>query len=80
MDFKNFSWRRAAPGLTKGQDMLSPWKILIIAAVILLIFGGRKLPELGKQLGSAISNFRSTVKDKEGDSDGGEASKKTEEK
>ncbi|MDR2611816.1 MAG: twin-arginine translocase TatA/TatE family subunit [Deltaproteobacteria bacterium] len=41
--------------------MLGPWKILLIAAALLLVFGGRRLPDLGRQLGSAISNFRKSV-------------------
>jgi sec-independent protein translocase protein TatA len=53
----------------KGQNMLSPWKILIIAVIILLIFGGKNLPKLGKQLGTAISNFRMGLKGKESDSE-----------
>ncbi|MDR2352471.1 MAG: twin-arginine translocase TatA/TatE family subunit [Deltaproteobacteria bacterium] len=43
--------------------MLAPWKILLILAVVLLIFGAKKLPDLGKHLGEAISNFRKSVKD-----------------
>jgi sec-independent protein translocase protein TatA len=52
--------------------MLSPWKILIIAAIILLVFGGKNLPKLGKQLGSAISNFRASLKGKDSDSESDE--------
>ena len=44
--------------------------------MILLIFGGRKLPELGKQLGSAISNFRATVRGKDEYSEEGGSEKK----
>jgi sec-independent protein translocase protein TatA len=58
--------------------MLSPWKLLIIVAVVLLIFGGKRLPELGKQLGSAISNFRASVKGKESESENEEGKKDTE--
>ena len=39
------------------------WQELIIILVIaLIIFGPRKLPEIGKSLGQAISDFRSTTK------------------
>jgi sec-independent protein translocase protein TatA len=41
---------------------LGIWEILLIVAVIALLFGGRKLPELGKGLGQAIKNFKSAVK------------------
>ncbi|MDR2349504.1 MAG: twin-arginine translocase TatA/TatE family subunit [Deltaproteobacteria bacterium] len=42
------------------------WEITIIVVLILLIFGGRKLPELGRALGKGIANFRSSVSDKDG--------------
>lgn len=38
------------------------WEILIIAFVILLIFGGRKIPELMKGVGKGIRNFKDGVK------------------
>ena len=40
----------------------SIWKLLLILGVILLVFGGRNLPELGKSLGTGIANFRKSVK------------------
>ncbi len=36
-------------------------ELLVILAVILLIFGGRKLPEVGAALGKGISNFRKAL-------------------
>ena len=38
-------------------------ELLIILAVALLIFGPRKLGELGKGLGDGIRSFRSAIKD-----------------
>ncbi len=38
---------------------------LLIALVILLLFGGKKIPELAKGLGSGIKNFKKAVKDDE---------------
>ena len=38
---------------------------LLIALVVLLLFGGKKLPELAKGLGSGIKNFKKAVKDDE---------------
>ena len=38
-------------------------EILVILAIILLLFGGRKIPELAKGLGEGIRNFRSGMKD-----------------
>ena len=36
----------------------SPVDIAIVAGVILLIFGPKKVPELGKALGQGIGNFK----------------------
>ncbi len=38
-------------------------KILVILFVIILLFGGRKLPELGAGIGKAIANFKKESKD-----------------
>ncbi|MBF25041.1 MAG: twin-arginine translocase TatA/TatE family subunit [Flavobacteriales bacterium] len=42
-------------------------EIIIIAVIILLLFGGRKIPELMRGLGSGIKEFKDAAKD-EGDS------------
>lgn len=36
---------------------------ILIAFVVLLLFGGKKIPELAKGLGSGIKNFKKAVKD-----------------
>jgi sec-independent protein translocase protein TatA len=36
-------------------------ELLLILAVILVIFGGRKLPEVGAALGKGIRNFRKAI-------------------
>ncbi|MET3731496.1 twin-arginine translocase TatA/TatE family subunit [Moheibacter stercoris] len=41
------------------------WEIIIIVLVILLLFGGRKIPELMKGLGSGIKEFKNATKDEE---------------
>jgi sec-independent protein translocase protein TatA len=46
-------------------------ELLVILLVALIIFGGRRLPELGRGLGKALSNFKNAVNEK----DGPEASK-----
>jgi sec-independent protein translocase protein TatA len=38
-------------------------ELLIILAIILLIFGASRLPEIGKGIGQGIKNFRSSMKD-----------------
>jgi sec-independent protein translocase protein TatA len=40
-------------------------ELLIIAILLLLLFGGRKLPELGRGLGEAIREFKKTTSEKE---------------
>lgn len=42
---------------------LSPMELVIVALVIVLLFGTRRLPELGSGLGKAISNFRKSYKE-----------------
>ncbi len=45
------------------------WELLIILILVLVVFGGRKMPELGRSLGLGLANFRKSVKG-EGDSPG----------
>lgn len=40
-------------------------EILVIAVLILLLFGGKKIPELMKGLGSGIKEFKKSVKEDE---------------
>ena len=39
-----------------------PMELIIILVIVLIIFGAGKLPQIGKQMGSAINEFRSSVK------------------
>ena len=41
------------------------WSMMIILAVVLILFGGKKLPELGSALGESIKNFKKGIKDEE---------------
>lgn len=41
---------------------LQGWQIVIVAAVILLLFGARKLPDLARGLGSSLRIFRAETK------------------
>ena len=43
--------------------MLGPWQIVLIVAVVVLLFGGRKIPELMKGLGSGIKEFKNATKE-----------------
>lgn len=49
--------------------MPSVWSIALIAVVVLLIFGGKKIPELMKGLGSGIKEFKKGVKETEDQED-----------
>ncbi|MGD1848163.1 MAG: twin-arginine translocase TatA/TatE family subunit [Salibacteraceae bacterium] len=37
---------------------IGPWQVILIVAIVLLLFGGRKLPELMKGLGKGIKEFK----------------------
>lgn len=41
------------------------FEIILIIAVLLLLFGGRKIPELMKGLGSGIKEFKNAAKEEE---------------
>lgn len=41
----------------------SLWQLLIVLVIVLLLFGTKKLRNLGGDLGSAIKGFRGAVKD-----------------
>jgi sec-independent protein translocase protein TatA len=40
-----------------------PWQIVLIVLVVLLLFGGRKIPELMKGLGQGMKEFKKATKD-----------------
>lgn len=44
------------------EGLLRPQHLLVILAVALFIFGGKKLPELGKGLGEGIKHFKEGLK------------------
>ena len=46
---------------------------ILIVAVVLLLFGGKKIPELMKGLGKGIREFKDGVKEPEGDTDNKES-------
>ena len=42
---------------------ISIWQLLIILAIIVLLFGTKKLRGIGSDLGSAVRGFRNSIKD-----------------
>lgn len=51
---------------------ISVWQLLIVLLIVLLLFGTKKLRNMGGDLGAAIRNFRGAVK--EGDAEAQEES------
>jgi len=44
---------------------LGPGELILIVLLIVIIFGARKLPELGKSLGQGIKNFKKSITSEE---------------
>lgn len=44
---------------------IGPMQVVLIVALILLLFGGKKIPELMRGLGSGIKEFKNAAKDDE---------------
>lgn len=53
---------------------LGPTELIVIVLIVLLLFGGRKIPELMKGIGKGIKGFKDEVKSGE---DKSQSSKKT---
>ena len=47
--------------------MVGPWQIVLIVALVALLFGGRKIPELMKGLGGGVKEFKKAMRDEEDD-------------
>jgi len=47
------------------MGMPSGMELAIILGIVILLFGGKKIPELAKGLGQGIKNFKNSVKDDE---------------
>ncbi|MCH1517683.1 MAG: twin-arginine translocase TatA/TatE family subunit [Flavobacteriaceae bacterium] len=44
---------------------IGPQQIILILVIVLLLFGGRKIPELMRGLGSGIKEFKNATKEEE---------------
>ena len=49
--------------LTIFLGEIGPWQIILVIAVIVLLFGGKKIPELMKGIGGGIKEFKNAAKD-----------------
>ena len=47
------------------EGLFHPMHLLVIFGIALLVFGPKKLPELGKGIGEGIRGFKSALKDQE---------------
>lgn len=48
-----------------GIEGISPFRLLIILAIVLVLFGGKRLRTLGEDLGGAIRGFKNAMQDGE---------------
>ncbi len=44
------------------MEFFQPWHMIVVAAIALIFFGGKKLPELGKGLGEGLRGFKEGMK------------------
>jgi sec-independent protein translocase protein TatA len=47
------------------EGLFQPMHLLVIFGIALLVFGPKKLPELGKGIGEGIRGFKSAMKDED---------------
>jgi sec-independent protein translocase protein TatA len=52
-----------------GFGGISIWQLLIVLAIVLVLFGAKRLRNVGSDLGAAIKGFKSAVKDGEDQAD-----------
>ncbi len=55
-----------------GLGGISIWQLLIILAIVVMLFGTKRLRTLGSDLGSAVKGFRSSMQDEKPKEDGDE--------
>ena len=52
-------------GASMFEGLFQPMHLLVIFGIALLVFGPKKLPELGKGIGEGIRGFKAAIKDEE---------------
>ena len=45
--------------------MVGPWQIAVVVVLVLLLFGGKKIPELMKGLGGGIKEFKKATQEED---------------
>jgi sec-independent protein translocase protein TatA len=54
-------------------ETIGPLELLIVLGIVLLIFGPKRLPGLGRQLGASMREFKDSISSKSGEDDDDEA-------
>jgi sec-independent protein translocase protein TatA len=47
------------------MDLFAPWHIIILIAAVLLLFGGKKIPEMMGGIGKGMKEFKKSMKDED---------------
>jgi sec-independent protein translocase protein TatA len=47
------------------EGLFQPTHLLVVFGIALLVFGGKKIPELGKGIGEGIRGFKAAMKEEE---------------
>jgi sec-independent protein translocase protein TatA len=55
----------AGNSLMAAGNFGSPWQILVIAIIVLILFGGNRLRNLGGDIGNAIKGFKKAMSDED---------------
>ena len=56
-------------GVSRVFNSIGPTELIIVLVIVLLIFGPKRLPGLGKQLGSGMREFKDSISGKGGRDD-----------
>jgi len=56
--------------------MIGPWQIVLIVLVVLLLFGGKKIPELMRGLGKGVKEFKDGINPDEPTKSGNDSAEK----
>jgi sec-independent protein translocase protein TatA len=51
--------------VTMFENLFQPMHLLVVLFIAVLVFGPKKLPELGKGLGDGIRSFKDSMREKE---------------
>jgi sec-independent protein translocase protein TatA len=52
---------RIPPTVSDMTGLTQPWHIILILLIALMLFGGRRLPEIGRSLGTGMQEFKDAI-------------------